>query len=167
MTFDLKTLHPDAVPRALAKAERYRLLNEPNQAESICRDVLEVDAAHQEALTMLLLALTEQFTDDPKAFAESARIAGQLRDDYDRAYYTGIVWERRATAHLKHDGPVLGAQVYDWLREAMTWFERAEAIRPAGNDDSLLRWNTCARTIMRDHRLVPAGEERGEPLLLE
>ena len=167
MTFELKTLHPDAVPRALAKAERYRLLNEPNQAESICRDVLETDAANQEALTMLLLALTEQFTDDPKAFAEAARVAGQLRDDYDRAYYTGIVWERRAIAHLKHDGPILGAQVYDWLREAMTWFERAEAIRPAGNDDSLLRWNACARKIMRDHRLAPAVDERAEPLLLE
>jgi len=167
MTFDLKTLHPDAVPRALAKAERYRLLNEPNQAESICRDVLEADAANQEALTMLLLALTEQFTDDPKAFPEAARVAGQLRDDYDRAYYTGIVWERRAIAHLKHDGPILGAQVYDWLSEAMTWFERAEAIRPAGNDDSLLRWNACARKIMRDHRLAPAADERAEPLLLE
>jgi hypothetical protein len=167
MTFELKTLHPDAVPRALAKAERYRLLNEPDQAASICRDVLEVDAINQEALTMLLLALTEQFTDDPKAFAEAARVAGQLRDDYDRAYYTGIVWERRAIAHLKHDGPILGAQVYDWLREAMTWFERAEAIRPAGNDDSLLRWNACARKIMRDHRLAPAADERAEPLLLE
>ena len=167
MTFELKTLHPDAVPRALAKAERYRLLNEPNQAESICRDVLEADAANQEALTMLLLALTEQFTDDPKAFPEAARVAGQLRDDYDRAYYTGIVWERRAIAHLKHDGPILGAQVYDWLSEAMTWFERAEAIRPAGNDDSLLRWNACARKIMRDHRLAPAADERAEPLLLE
>jgi hypothetical protein len=167
MTFELKTLHPDAVPRALAKAERYRLLNEPDQAASICRDVLEVDAINQEALTMLLLTLTEQFTDDPKAFAEAARVAGQLRDDYDRAYYTGIVWERRAIAHLKHDGPILGAQVYDWLREAMTWFERAEAIRPAGNDDSLLRWNACARKIMRDHRLAPAADERAEPLLLE
>jgi hypothetical protein len=167
MTFELKTLHPDAVPRALAKAERYRLLNEPSQAESICRDVLAADAANQEALTTLVLALTEQFTDDPKAFPEAARTAGQLRNDYDRAYYTGIVWERRAKAHLQHDGPVLGAQVYDWLREAMTWFERAESIRPPANDDALLRWNACARTIMADHRLVPASDERGEPLLLE
>ena len=167
MNFELKTLHPDAVPRALVKAERYRLLNEPNQAESICRDVLEVDATNQEALAMLLLALTEQFTDDPKAFAEAARVAGQLRNDYDRAYYTGLVWERRAIAHLKHDGPVLGPQVYGWLREAMAWYERAEAIRPAGNDDALLRWNACARLIMHDHRLVPASEERAEPLLLE
>jgi hypothetical protein len=167
MNFELKRLHPDAVPRALAKAERYRLLNEPDQAESICRDVLDMDATNQEALTMLILALTEQFADDPKSFAEAARVAGQLLNDYDRAYYTGLVWERRANAYLKHDGPVLGAHVYDWLREAMTWFERAEAIRPAANDDSLLRWNACARTVMRDHRLAPSADERAEPLLLE
>ena len=165
--FQLKPLSKEAVPAALEKAHRYRLLNEPLEAESICRDVLAVDPANQDALTMLLLALTEQFAEDPKSFAEAARIAGQLRDDYDRAYYTGIVWERRAKAHLQHDGPVLGGQVYDWLREAMTWFERAEAIRPAANDDSLLRWNACARTVMRDHRLVPTADERTEPLLLE
>jgi len=43
MTFELKTLSPESVPRALAKAERYRLLNEPVEAESICLDVLAVD----------------------------------------------------------------------------------------------------------------------------
>lgn len=167
MTFELKTLSTNAVPRALAKAERYRLLNEPTEAESICRDALQLDAANQEALEMLLLALTDQFTDDPKAFTEAMRTAGQLHDDYERAYYTGIVWERRAKALLKHDGPVLGPQVYDWLRDAMKWYERAEAIRPGGNDDALLRWNACARLIMHDRRLVPASEERAEPLLLE
>ena len=167
MTFELKTLHPEALGRALAKAERYRLLNEPSEAESICRDVLDVDAANQEAIATLILALTEQFAEHAKLFGEAADLAAQLRDDYERAYYTGIVWERRAKAHLAHDGPVLGTQVYDWLHEAMTWFERAEAIRPAGNDDALLRWNACARLIMRDHRLAPGREEPAEPLLLE
>lgn len=167
MTFELKTLSPDAVARALEKAERYRLLNEPTEAESICRDALQVDATSQEALAMLLLALTDQFTDNPRVFAEASSVAERLHDDYERAYYTGIVRERRAKAHLKHDGPVLGPQVYDWLRDAMTWYERAEAIRPAGNDDALLRWNACARLIMHDRRLVPASEERAEPLLLE
>ena len=60
-----------------------------------------------------------------------------------------------------------GPRAYEWLREAMSFYEKAEAIRPLGNDDALLRWNTCARLIMRDRRLVPATEERGEPLLLE
>ena len=63
--------------------------------------------------------------------------------------------------------PGSGPRVYEWLREAMAWYEKAEAIRPAGNDDALLRWNACARLLMRDQHLVPAVEERGEPLLLE
>jgi hypothetical protein len=167
MTFVLKTLHTEALARALAKAERYRLLNEPSEAESICRDVLEVDAANQEAIATLILALTEQFSEHPRVFGEAADLAAHLGDDYERAYYTGIVWERRAKAHLAHDGPVLGPVIYDWLHEAMTWFERAEAIRSVGNDDALLRWNACARLIMRDHRLVPGRDEPMEPLLLE
>jgi hypothetical protein len=168
MTFDLKTLSPEAVGRALAKAERYRLLNEPGEAESICLDALQAAPDNQEALVTLLLALTDQFGDDrPNAPAEAHQLAERLRDDYERAYYTGIIWERRAKAHLGRRIPGLGSQVYTWLREAMTWYERAEAIRPSGNDDALLRWNTCARLIMRDHRLVPTTEERGEPLFLE
>lgn len=165
--FELKTLSPQAVTRALAKAERYRLLNEPGEAESICLDALQVEPDNQEALATLLLALTDQFTEDPAALDEAWRVAARLRDEYTRAYYTGIVWERRAKARLHKDGPTLGAQVYGWLREAMTYYERAEASRPPGNDDALLRWNACARLIMRDHRLVPAVEERGEPLFLE
>ena len=57
MQFELKMLSEDAVPRALAKAERYRLLNEPGEAESICLDALAVEPANQSALTTLLLAL--------------------------------------------------------------------------------------------------------------
>jgi hypothetical protein len=168
MTFELKTLSPDAVPRALAKAERYRLLNEPSEAESICLDALEVEPDNQEALTQLFLALTDQFTDDlPAAFKKACQISERLRDEYERAYYTGIAWERRAKAHLRRDSRALGSPAYGWLREAMTWYDRAETIRPHGNDDALLRWNACARLIMRDHRLVPPAEERAEPLLLE
>lgn len=168
MIFELKTLSPEAVPRALAKAERYRLLNEPGEAESICRDALEADLDNQEALVTLLLALTEQFDDDATTAVTDARnVAERIRSEYDRAYYTGIIWERRAKARLRRAVPDCGPRAYEWLREAMTWYEKAEAIRPAGNDDALLRWNTCARLIMRDRRLIPAPEERGEPLLLE
>ena len=168
MNFDLKPLSLEAVPRALAKAERYRLLNEPGEAESICRDALDVDSDNQEALVMLLLALTEQFDDEAApAVTEARRCAERIRDEYQRAYYTGIIWERRAKAQLRRAALNCGPRAYQWLREAMTWYERAEAIRPPGNDDAVLRWNTCARLIMRDHRLVPAAEERGEPLLLE
>ena len=168
MMFELKTLSPEAVPRALAKAERYRLLNEPGEAESICRDALDADPDNQEALVTLLLALTEQFDDDATVTVNEAWVcAGRIRSDYDRAYYTGIVWERRAKARLRRGVPDCGPRAYEWFREAMSFYEQAEAIRPPGNDDARLRWNTCARLIMRDRRLVPATVERGEPLLLE
>jgi hypothetical protein len=168
MEFEFKTLSPEAVPRALAKAERYRLLNEPGEAESICLDALEIEPDNQEVLTMLLLALTDQFGDETStSVAEAWTIVKRLRDEYDRAYYTGIVYERRAKALLAHGRPGCGPRAYEWLREAMGWYEKAEAIRPPTNDDAILRWNTCARLIMRDRHLVPVADERGEPLLLE
>jgi len=167
MQFELKTLSREAVSRTIAKAERYRLLNEPGEAESICRDALQADPDNQEALVMLLLAMTDQFLDEPSAVDDAWECVERIRSEYDRAYYSGIVCERRAKAQLHHGAPRCGSRAYEGLREAMTWFERAEAIRPAGNDDALLRWNTCARLIMRDARLQPALEEVGEPLLLE
>lgn len=167
MQFELKPLSPEAVTRALAKAERYRLLNEPGEAESICRDALEVEPDNQDAMVMLLLALTEQFDHDASHVASAWAIVARLREDYSRAYYTGIVHERQAKAYLRRGTPGSGPQAYEWLRDAMHWYEKSEAIRPPGNDDALLRWNACARLIMRDHHLVPIAEERGEPLLLE
>ena len=168
MKFELKALSPDAVSRALEKAERYRLLNEPGEAESICLDVLDVEPANQEALVMLLLAITDRFEMEPSAPVEDARhVIERLRGDYERAYYSGIVLERRAKAHLRRGIPGGGPDAYEWLREAMADYERAEAIRPAGNDDALLRWNACARLIMRDHQLVPPVESLSEPLMLE
>jgi hypothetical protein len=167
MEFELKDISPEAVSRALAKAERYRLLNEPGEAESICRDVLRIEPDNQEALTALVLALTEQFHDDVSTVVDARATVGRLRDEYDRTYYAGIVAERRAKARLRHGMPGCGPQAYEWLRDAMDLYEKAEAIRPAGNDDAVLRWNACARLIMHDPHLVPIGEDRGEPLLLE
>ncbi len=168
MTFELKTLSPEAVPRALAKAERYRLLEEPVEAESICLDALRIEPDNHDAMVTLLLALTDQFGEElPSAVGQAFEVAERLNDPYEHAYYIGIIWDRRAKAQLRRSSIGMGPQVYACLREAMTWYERAEATRPAGNDDALLRWNTCARLIMRDARLVPASEERGEVLFLE
>ena len=168
MEFELKMLSPDAVPRALEKAVRYRLLNEPGEAASICLDVLAADADNQEANATLLLALTDQFEDEGMAaLAEAWGCLERMRDEYAHEYYGGIVWERRARARLRRGMPDAGPRAYEWLREAMACYERAEAVRPSGNDDALMRWNACARLIMRDHRLVPAEEERAEILLLE
>jgi hypothetical protein len=167
MEFELKAISPEAVARALAKAERYRLLNEPAEAESICRDVLKIEPDNQEALTSLVLALTEQFHDDVSTVVEARATVSRLDDEYERTYYSGIVAERRAKARLRQGMPGCGPQAYEWLRDAMNLYEKAEAIRPAANDDARLRWNACARLIMHDRHLVPIAEDRGEPLLLE
>jgi len=165
--FELKILSPEAVPRALAKAERYRLLNEPSEAESICLDALEVGPTNQEAITMLLLAITDQFDTDTSRVQDAWKMVDRLTTEYDRAYYSGIIYERRAKASLKHAKPRGGPRAYEWLREAMACYERAEKLRSSNNDDALLRWNACARLIMSNHHLVPMSEEPGEPLLLE
>jgi tetratricopeptide (TPR) repeat protein len=167
MQFEFKILSPDAIPRALAKAERYRLLNEPAEAESICRDALEVDPDNQEVIATLLLAITDQFDHDQTTVTHAWDVVSRLRDEYERLYYTGIIYERRAKALLRHETPRGGPRAYEWLREAMDRYERAEAIRPSNNDDALLRWNACARLIMADRHLVPAIEEPNEPLMLE
>jgi hypothetical protein len=165
--FELKTLSPEAVPRALAKAERYRLLNEPGEAVSICLDALEVDPANQEAIAMLLLAITEQFDADATRVNDAWKTVERLTDEYERNYYTGIIHERRAKALLRQGTPRGGPRAYEWLREAMVCYEKAEALRAPNNDDALLRWNACARLIMSDHHLAPMSEEPHEPLLLE
>ncbi len=164
MELVLKKISPDGIPHALEKAERYRLLNDPAQAESIYRDVLAVDADNQTALRALILALTDQFAmgGTGGAVREARGYIVQLDDEYDRAYYTGIVFEREARAYLQKRH-VVRAAAYDGFRHAMEWYERAEALRPPGNVDAQLRWNSCVRAIERDH-LEPASDERELPL---
>ena len=164
--FDLKPLSKDAVESALVKAERYRLLNEPAEAESICLDVLEVEPQNQQAQVMLILALSDQAVDGGGAAARAHQLAGQLENEYERFYYSGLVAERRARAHLQRGGVALHG-VYDWLMDALDCFQRAEAVRPAGNDDAILRWNTCVRVLQKHSELKPSADMREEPLLLE
>ncbi|HET6679836.1 MAG TPA: hypothetical protein VFG84_01435 [Gemmatimonadaceae bacterium] len=159
--FELKSLSRAAIERSLAKAERYRLLNQPWAAESICLDVLRTDPANQQAVHALLLARTEQFGDDLAGHVAQAREAlTQLTSDYERAYYAGIIAERIARTELRRHVPGAGHMAYDHVREAMEWFEKAEALRPQGNDDSILRWNSCARLLNESTRVVPRPIER-------
>lgn len=149
--FDLKPLHSEALEAALEKAERYRLLNEPGAAESIYLDVLAIDPANQEALRNIILAMSDRFGKDYAiGDARVSEYITRLKDDYQRQYYTGIMYERRAKATLAKDG--VGA--YELFRHAMECFEKAEAMRPQGNDDSILRWNGCVRVI-RANNLEP------------
>jgi hypothetical protein len=163
--FELKPISEEAIPQAIEKAHHYRLLNEPSAAESICRDVLEVDPENQQALVTLLLALTDRLAKGYAIGSAQAReVLPRLKDEYQRTYYAGIICERQAKALLDHGGPGSRFDAYEWLRDAMDWYEKAEAIRPTGNDDSLLRWNACARIIMRNS-LVPRLVEFAEPYL--
>ena len=166
MEFELKAISPDSVEAAKEKAVRYRLLNEPALAESICRDVLAVAPDDREAGITLLLALTDQFT-SPRGsrVSEATELVEQLESEYDRRYYSGMICERRGLASLAHAGPGSGPIAYDWLRRAMDHYESAGEVGPEGNEEALLRWNTCARVIMRDRNIRPLPDEQVNTML--
>ena len=146
MEHQLKTISKEAIPEATAKADWYRLLNEPGEAESICRDVLAVDPGDQTALRLLGLAITDQFTGAPSdRRAEAEAIFQKLQDPYERLYYAGIVRERFAKAQVSAGRPPHTLIVL--FEDALKWFEEAEKIRPAGNDEAILRWNRCVRIL--------------------
>lgn len=160
MTIEPKPISRDAVEHALEKAERYRLINDPSSAESICLDVLSVDPDNQQALVTLLLAITDQFPEAPTEGVQRAReVLPRLHDAYRRTYYAGLICERCAKAQMRSGMLGSGEMAYHWLREAMTWYEKAELQRPAGNDEAILRWNTCARLLTRHAHLRPSTEE--------
>lgn len=164
--FATKPISRDSVTGALAKAERYRLLNEPSEAESICRDILDVDPNNAQAQITLILALTDQIPTDGQAFASALSVAGRLTSPYERAYYSGIAWERRAKA--RYDGAGQGARqyVYEWIVNALKFFEEAEKLRMPGNDDAVLRWNACVRFLALK-QLSPEPQEMPEPIISE
>ena len=162
--FELKTLSEEAIRAALEKAERYRFLNEPGEAESICLDVLKIAPENQQALVTLLLAVSDRMekcygVSDSKA----KEILGKLKGEYERAYYSGILCERRAKMRLSQ-GAHGRVYAYDLFREAMEYYEKAETMRPPGNDDALLRWNTCARIIARNDLVARDDEKLEQPL---
>jgi hypothetical protein len=165
--FELKRLTAAGIPSALEKAEQYRLLNQPWAAESICWDVSGVEPGNQRALRTRLLAQTDQFGSDMGAARRARETLAKLTDAYDGAYYAGIICERLAKAALEHHAPGARHTVYDELREAMEWYEKAEAIRPAGDDDAILRWNTCARQLNQSPHVAPRGEDAREPVIGE
>src|SRR5919198_129053 len=159
MQFELKKLSPEAIPAALDRAERYRLLNEPVQAESICLDIIALEPENQQALVCLLLSLSEQFGENITEKLDRAwSILPKLRDEYQQAYYQGILLERQARLYTRSDAPGSNFSAYELFSEAMRLYEKAERLRPPGNDEALLRWNTCARTIMNE-KLEPRPME--------
>jgi tetratricopeptide (TPR) repeat protein len=167
-TIKLKPISREAIPRAIQKAERYRLINQSWAAESICRDILEIEPANQQVLIILVLALTDQLAEGfGQAMKTVHEILPRITDRYQRCYYTGIASERSGQALLHRGGMGSGSMAYEAFREAMSWYEKAEAIRPSGNDDSILRWNTCARVLTGNSQLAPHVESGYEPALEE
>ena len=163
--FELKPITVSGIASALEKAERYRLLNDPVGAESICLDVLELQPDNQEALVSLLLARTDLFAATPGAGDAAAReVLPRLASEYDRAYYAGLISERRGKALLATARP--GSQEMAWicLRDAMEFYEKAGRVKPEGNDEAVLRWNTCARLLNANPHLAPT-EEVETPML--
>ncbi len=154
----LKIISKEAVPRALELVERYRLLNEPEQAASICHDILSADPGNADATRMLLLAMTDQFFGHHGAdLASAERLAKGMASAYDQAYYGGIAYERWARSRLHHGSHKSMAS--GWLHRAMECYEKAEGLREPGNDAALLRWNACARlleTLPGEREEVPA-----------
>ncbi len=164
--YNLKTLSKDAVPSALEKAKHYRNLNEPFEAESICLDVLEVEPENQQALVTLLLALTDKFKHQLNpAFAQAQEVIERLNDRYCKAYYAGIICERRAKVHLYRGVPGSGHLAYEWFRKAMGFYEKALTTCSPGNQDAILRWNTCVRILMQNTEVVPPPRAGGEQML--
>jgi hypothetical protein len=161
----LKPIHRDTIPRAFEKAERYRLLNEPFEAESICLDILAVEPNHTQALGCLLLSLTDQFSHSAGQTMERAKaLLARFTGDYEKAYYGGIISERFAKRKLRDGHPGAKALAYGYLHEAMAAFEKAEKLAPGGNDDAVLRFNACVRMIERHALTAPQEADQEQPL---
>jgi tetratricopeptide (TPR) repeat protein len=146
MEFKLKTISKNGIEEAISKVTLYRYLNEPEEAESICHDILAVEPDNQTALRMLGLAITDQFTGQSSdRYADAGSAFQRLGDAYERLYYTGLLCERRAKAQMRAGRPP--QMLVSLFKEAMRYFEEAEKIHPPENDDAVLRWNRCVRLL--------------------
>ena len=162
--FELKKIHREAIPKALERVERYRLLNQPLVAESICRDILEVDAENQQALIGLVLALTDQFEHEAnKGINIVIDLIPRLTDEYTHDYYSGLAHERQGKARLVRDYPGDRFDAFELMTRAKEWYEKAEGLQASDNDDAILHWNSCARIIINNklEARPPEGESVG------
>ncbi len=150
-------IHKDSISTVLDKARQYRSLREPELAISICIDIFAVDVNNQDALVIYILALTDQYSHQhakvqPKKIADTI---ARLESEFHRIYYTGIFLERKARALLKN--PMSQSFAYESLMEAVAKYEMAEKMAPKHCSDPILRYNSCLRTIEKEH-LQPRAE---------
>jgi tetratricopeptide (TPR) repeat protein len=157
MGHQLKSISKAGIPEAVAKAELYRYINEPEEAESICRDILAADPNHQIGRRLLGLAITDQFTGEgADRYVEAEKIFQSLADPYERLYYSGLLYERRVKAQLRtgHSPHTL----LPLLEQALRSFAEAEKIQPPNNNDAILRWNRCVRLLQSNPDFEWDGE---------
>lgn len=154
MELKLHDIHSDAIESALNKARQYRSLLEPQIAESICLDILHIDDTNQQALVLYILALTDQIHHGEKQSEIKLiqKTIDRLQSDYQRHYYNGLLNERRARYLITQ--PMSHSFAYDYFAEALQYYQQAEKISPEQNDDAILRWNSCIRTIQKE-KLTP------------
>lgn len=157
MELNLHDIHAESIELALDRARQYRSLLEPEIAESICLDILNIDPDNQAALVVYILALTDQISisGSQSPFQDIDAAIARLASEYQQIYYTGIVLERRARFMLTQ--PMSRAFAYDYFIKALECYQQAEQMRPHHNDEAILRWNSCVRTIQRE-KLEPLSE---------
>jgi hypothetical protein len=163
--YTIRPIAKESIARALERAERYRLLNEPLEAESICLDVLLIEPGHQGALACLLLAVTDQFGSASGPMMERAKqLLSQFSGEFERKYYAGIINERYARQQIAQAHPGAKFSAHDYLTEAIQLYGEADALAPDGNDDAILRHNTCVRMIGWHQLVAPHQDEHELPL---
>lgn len=161
-SLELKDLPQGEMSTALAMAQRCRAVSEPQEAESICLDVLRTEPDNQEALVLLLLARTDLLEEGLPGGVERAREPlSRLSSQYDRAYYDGIVCERQARYLLRSRGRHTSFVAWEWFQHAMDHFEDAARLSPQ-RIEAALRFNACVRLIERNRHCVPRPQENGE-----
>jgi tetratricopeptide (TPR) repeat protein len=161
MTYELKPLTERDLSAAIELAKHYRALNQPDEAESICRDVIAVAPDDEDAWRTLGLALTDRF---PSAwmtlFDEACSAFARLRSEYERVYYTGIAWERYAKAQVAAGRAQNAIHAFE---QALERFETAERVGPKDEPKAILRYNCCIRALTSHPDLVRASLAEGEP----
>jgi len=164
---ELKPLQPEAISTALDKAKRYRLLNEPDDAESICLDVLATEPGNQQALITLLLTLTDKFghSEISPAYEQAQELVPKLDSSFSKSYYRGVIFERRAKFHLKQGGPGAGAAAYQWFVRAMEAYSDAITSKDSKNQEAVLRWNSCARILNSRADVIREDADGAEMML--
>ncbi|MBX3191457.1 MAG: tetratricopeptide repeat protein [Labilithrix sp.] len=161
MAWELKKLGERNLDAAVALARHYRDLNQPEEAESICRDVLDVAPGNVDAWRTLGLALTDRF---PAAwmtlFDEACAAFEKLPTDYERTYYVAIAWERFAKAQIDAGRAHNAIHAFE---EAMQRFEKAAELGPKDEPAPILHYNRCVRALTTHPELTRASLAPAEP----